>query len=91
MLLDDLLGKLYNLKRDRSSGWEKRYKPALLLSLIDFIENGNCTDNRFPLSKELIARYRKYIAVVQREGDHAQIHYVFWPNRNSPEFTLNTL
>ena len=26
------LGQLYNLKRDRGSGWEKPYKPALLLA-----------------------------------------------------------
>ena len=33
--LSDQLSKLYNLKRDRGSGWEKPYKPALLLTLID--------------------------------------------------------
>ncbi|MET3874102.1 hypothetical protein J3R74_003972 [Puniceicoccus vermicola] len=30
MLTDQLLGKLYNLKRDRGSGGEKPYKPALI-------------------------------------------------------------
>jgi putative restriction endonuclease len=97
MHLEDLLAKLYNLKRDSGSGWEKPYKPALILTLIDLIEQSNwhhgqghpeldCREhvktvaraNRFSLSDPLIARYREYIAVVGREGDHSQIHYPFW-------------
>ncbi|WPJ98084.1 hypothetical protein SH580_10270 [Coraliomargarita algicola] len=35
--IEDLLSKLYNLNRDRGSGWEKPYKPALLLALIDLM------------------------------------------------------
>ena len=49
--------------------------------LIDLIENGPEPVegiNRFPLCDELIARYRDYIAVVGREGDHDKIHYPFW-------------
>lgn len=77
--MNDLLAKLYNLKRDRGSGWEKPYKPALLLTLIDFIERGDPAEqNRFALSNELIHRYREYLAIVGREGDHNQIHYPFW-------------
>lgn len=74
----DQLGQLYNLKRDRGSGWEKPYKPALLLALVDWIEQDNQAENRFPLSDELIARYRDYLAVVGRTGDHDKIHYPFW-------------
>lgn len=63
--MNDLLAKLYNLKRDRGSGWEKPYKPALLLTLIDFIERGDPAEpNRFALSNELIQRYRDYLAIV---------------------------
>ncbi|MDQ8196272.1 hypothetical protein QEH59_17690 [Coraliomargarita sp. SDUM461004] len=36
--IENLLSKLYNLNRDRGSGWEKPYKPALRLALIDLIE-----------------------------------------------------
>jgi putative restriction endonuclease len=78
MLTEQQLSKLYNLKRDRGSGWEKPYKPALLLALIDLIENGSPKDNCFLLSDALIARYRDYIAVVGRERDHDKIHYPFW-------------
>ena len=48
-----MLDKLYNLRRDRGSGWEKPYKPALLLALIDEVEQGDLADNRFTLSDEL--------------------------------------
>lgn len=73
-----MLDQLYNLKRDRGSGWEKPYKPALLLTLVDLIERGDVVDNRFILSDECIARYRNYLAIVGREGDHNQVHYPFW-------------
>lgn len=78
MLADDQLTRLYDLKRDRGSGWEKPYKPALLLMLIDLIERGDVADNRFTLSEELIQRYRDYIGVVGRTGDHDKINYPFW-------------
>ena len=41
MLSEQQLSKLYSLKRDRGSGWEKPYKPALLLTLIDWIVSGD--------------------------------------------------
>lgn len=45
---------------------------------MDLIERGDYLNNRFPLSDALIARYREYIAVVDREGDHDKIHCPFW-------------
>ena len=41
MLSEQQLSKLYSLKRDRGSGWEKPYKPAL--------------DGVFELNRALIA------------------------------------
>jgi len=38
MLSERQPGRLYNLKRDRGPGWEKPYKPALLLALIDAVD-----------------------------------------------------
>jgi hypothetical protein len=35
MLTEGQLGQLDNLKRDRGSDWEKPYKPALVLALMD--------------------------------------------------------
>ncbi|HKK18665.1 MAG TPA: hypothetical protein VJ952_08280 [Opitutales bacterium] len=67
MLTGLQLGTLYNLKRDRGSGWEKPYKPALLLALIDLIENGRqaCTINtRTPMPRE----QKSHIALDSRPG-----------------------
>jgi len=33
--------RLFDLRRDKSSGREKPYKPALLLALFDLIERGD--------------------------------------------------
>lgn len=78
MALSDLTERLYNLRRDRSSGYEKPYKPALLLAIFDLIEKGLFTNNRIFLTDELIQRYRDYIMVVGRPGDTARIQYPFW-------------
>jgi hypothetical protein len=74
MPIGELLAKLYNLKRDKGSGWEKPYKPALLLALIDLLEQTQflsgvgtaMAQNRFSLSDALINRYRDYIAIVTK-------------------------
>ena len=78
MALSDLTERLYNLRRDRSSGYEKPYKPALLLAIFDLIEKGSFTDNRILLTDELIQRYRDYIMVVGGPRDTARIQYPFW-------------
>ena len=78
MPLTDQLEALYDLKRDKSAGYEKPYKPALVLSLIDLVEQGVVTDNRFQLSNELVARYCEYLRIVGGPDDHAKIHYPFW-------------
>ncbi|NEZ04286.1 hypothetical protein G4Y73_09030 [Wenzhouxiangella sp. XN201] len=78
MALTDLTERLYDLRRDRSSGYEKPYKPALLLSLIDLVEKGEFSGNRILLTDELIGRYRDYIQVVGGPEDTARIQYPFW-------------
>ena len=78
MALTDLTERLYDLRRDRSSGYEKPYKPALLLSLIDLIEKGEFSDNRILVTDELIDRYRGYIQIVGGADDTARIQYPFW-------------
>jgi len=76
--LTKITERLYDLRRDRSSGHEKPYKPALLLCLIDLIEKGRFPDNRIFLTEELIARYKEYIRLVGRPNDTARIQYPFW-------------
>lgn len=78
MALTDLTERLYDLRRDRSCGYEKPYKPALLLSLMDLVEKGEFSDNRILLTDELIDRYRDYIQIVGGPEDTARIQYPFW-------------
>lgn len=78
MPLSELTERLYNLRRDRSSGYEKPYKPALLLSLIDLVERGDFEENRALLTDELIARYGEYLRIVGGPKDQARIEYPFW-------------
>ncbi len=78
MALTEITERLYDLRRDRSRGHEKPYKPALLLCLIDLIENGRFPGNRILLTDELIERYRDYIRLVGDLNDTARIQYPFW-------------
>ncbi len=78
MSLGNLTERLYNLRRDRSSGYEKPYKPALLLSLIDLIERGDISHNQVLLTDDLISRYKAYIAIVGSAEDAPKIAYPFW-------------
>ncbi|MDQ8209296.1 hypothetical protein QEH52_17345 [Coraliomargarita sp. SDUM461003] len=75
-----MLSKLYNLKRDRGSGWEKPDKPALLLALIDLIEHGTSPacpepverdDDRLEGHKELLKLDGRSV-LLPKEGR-------FWP------------
>ena len=74
----NLTERLYNLRRDRSSGYEKPYKPALLLSLIDLIERGDIIRNQILLTDDLISRYKDCIAIVGSADDVTKIAYPFW-------------
>lgn len=78
MALSDHIETLYDLRRDRSGGYEKPYKPALLLALIDLIEQGDVLDNRFLLTPKLVERYKDYLRIVGGPQDHDRIHYPFW-------------
>ena len=78
MPLTDLTERLYDLRRDRSSGYEKPYKPALLLSLFDLIERDDISDNKILLNDQLISRYREYLQIVGGPQDQVLIQYPFW-------------
>ena len=70
--------RLFDLRRDKSSGREKPYKPALLLAFFDLIERGEFPPDCVSLTDDLVRRYRDYLAVVGGEGDRAGIGYPFW-------------
>ena len=71
MLTDEQLGQLYNLKRDRGSGWEKPYKPALLLALVDYIKSEHI---RFDLIARYFPDYRE--ALLRRVSSYHHIEKV---------------
>ncbi|MBT64845.1 MAG: hypothetical protein CML13_16730 [Puniceicoccaceae bacterium] len=49
--IENLLSKLYNLKRDRGSCWEKPYKSALRLALIDLMEQSTSPARPEPVER----------------------------------------
>ena len=89
MPLDDLLAKLYNLKRDRGSGWEKPYKPALLLALIDLIalfaaqtkviwKLAPCLDDRLEGHKELLKLEGRSVLLSQESRFCPDVGAIQW-------------
>lgn len=74
----ELVDRLYALRVDISSGYEKPYKPALILSTLDLIGSGQIKRNRIELSDALIERYKAYIGIVSREGDQPNIALPYW-------------
>lgn len=74
----ELVDRLYALRVDISSGYEKPYKPALMLSTLDLIGSGQIKRNRIELSDGLIERYTAYISIVNREGDQPNIALPYW-------------
>jgi len=78
MPLAEQLARLYDLRRDLASGYEKPYKPALLVALIDLIARGDIRDNRILLTPGLNKRYREVVHAVGRAGDRGGIEQPFF-------------
>jgi putative restriction endonuclease len=72
------LERLYNLRRDKCKSHERPHKPVLLLSIIDLLDRGVIRGNAIPLSDELVASFKRYFAVVQREDDQPTIQNPFF-------------
>ena len=72
------LERLYNLRRDKRGSHERPHKPVLLLNTIDLLDRGVIRENAIPLSDELIACFKRYFAVVKREGDQPSIQNPFF-------------
>jgi putative restriction endonuclease len=75
---DDWLDRLYNLRRDKRGSHERPHKPALLLSIIDLLDRGVITSNQVPLSKELVATFKRYFAAVRKADDQPTIQNPFF-------------
>lgn len=75
---ENWLERLYNLRRDKRGSHERPHKPVLLLSLIDLLDRKIVTENLFPLSKELVAAFKRYFAVVKKHDDQPTIQNPFF-------------
>jgi len=72
------LERLYNLRRDKRGSHERPHKPVLLLSIIDLMDRGTITTNQVPLSKELVAAFKRYFGLVRKHDDQPTIQNPFF-------------
>ncbi|HOX02134.1 MAG TPA: HNH endonuclease [Candidatus Paceibacterota bacterium] len=75
---DNWLERLYNLRRDKTSGHERPHKPVLLLSIIDLIDRGRLARNEVLLSDELIVIFRGLFKAVCQANDQPSIQNPFF-------------
>jgi len=54
------------------------YKPILLLSVIDLIEEGIITDNKISVSDELVNTFNKYWKILGNDSYAGGLHYPFF-------------
>jgi putative restriction endonuclease len=72
------LERLYNLRREKRGAHERPHKPVLLLAIFDLLDRGLITDNKIPLSQELIDTFRRYFDVVRQQNDKPTIENPFF-------------
>lgn len=78
MLVERLYSQLYDLRRGKSGDHERPHKPALLLALIDLVDSGHFSDNRFVLDEAWRVRFNEYFNLVKTEDDRPNIHLPFY-------------
>lgn len=75
--LNYYIKKFTSLRIDKAHG-QAPYQPLLLLSLIELVEQGLITENRFPISPELISifiKYRDRLSTAFHQANPAQPFY----------------
>lgn len=72
------LDRLYNLKRDKRGMYERPHKPAFLLAIVELLDRGVVTTNRFSLDAELVAAFKRYFAIVRRGDDQPTVENPFF-------------
>ncbi|WP_457071130.1 HNH endonuclease [Hymenobacter sp. UYAg731] len=93
--LPQYLSKLTRLKVDvRNSGGvrlESPYKPALLLAVLEGIEEGGIQDNRIEITPELIAAFKAYCQLLSPGPEYAAcpFHMPFFHLQSSGFWHLN--
>ncbi|MDZ7788913.1 MAG: HNH endonuclease [Xanthomonadales bacterium] len=74
----ELVDRLYSLRVDVSGGYEKPYKPALMLTILDLLGSGHIKQNRIKLTDVLVERFRAYIGLVGRKSDQPNVALPYW-------------
>lgn len=73
------LDRLYDLRRAEIGGSHERpHKPALLLTIMDLLDRHNITENKVPLSDELVHTFKRYFATVRSHNDQPTIQNPFF-------------
>lgn len=65
------------LKPNVSNGISKPYKPALLLAVLEGVEDGSIQNNRIYITPELIVAFRKYRELLGAVGKYDSRHFAY--------------
>lgn len=72
------LDVLYRLRRDKRGSHERPHKPVLLLSITELLDRGVVSENRIPLSDELVRTFKRYFEIVRKNDDQPTIQNPFF-------------
>lgn len=97
-MLFNYIGYFKVLRPNSSGGYQKPYKPALLLAVIEGIETGAIQNNKIYITPELIASFRNYRELLGASTPYQIRHFVypfyhlksedFWQLKEQPEKRL---
>lgn len=67
-----LTASIRAMRRGQQHGRPKPHKPVMLLALVDCVETGLVTDNKFEFSDSLIAVFNRLFAAIAERSDWRQ-------------------
>lgn len=84
-----LYDQLYQLRRGKAGEHERPHKPALLLALIDLVDAGHFTENRFPLDDAWRDRFQRYFSAVRSRNNRPNIHLPYYHLKSDWRFAAH--
>ncbi|WP_309232613.1 hypothetical protein [Cylindrospermum sp. FACHB-282] len=79
-----------NVSSSRKRG-SAQHKPILLLSVIDLIAQGIITNNKIPVSDDLIQTFDKYWNLIGSQSYKGGLHYPFFHLQNEGFWYLSKI
>lgn len=76
-MLLDYVEHFKDLRPNSSGGYQKPYKPALLLAVVEGIEAGAIQNNKIFITPELIESFRKYRNLLGASTPYHLRHFVY--------------